>query len=85
MKKQFWAVAALTLLMPMTAAAAYIGSGWMTIGYTDPYVQTTGNTYYGDYDKTSYSRTAGATIDFASPEVFCVEPVNLITSTTYDF
>ena len=91
MKKQLWTVAALTFLIPMTAAADYIGSGNMTITYEKldpaigPSIQTTAGTYYGDYDVTAYSRTAGATITFASGEVFCVESTDLIPTTLYDF
>ena len=91
MKKQLWAAAALTFLVPMTAAATYIGSGDMTITYekldpaVGPVITTTADSYYGDYDVTEYSRTAGATIDFASWEAFCVESTDLIGSTLYDF
>ena len=91
MKKQLLTVAALTFLIPMTAAADYIGSGNMTITYEKldpaigPSIQTTAGTYYGDYDVTAYSRTAGATIDFASFEAFCVGPEDLISPTPYDF
>ena len=83
MKKQFWAVAALTLLMPMTAAAAYIGSGTMSIDWSDP--TPTAGGYYADYNVTAYAQTAGATIKFASTEAFCVGPEDLISPTTYDF
>ena len=91
MKKQLLTVAALTFLIPMTAAADYIGSGKMTITYEKldpaigPSIQTTAGSYYGDYDVTAYSRTAGATIDFASFEAFCVGPEDLISPTPYDF
>ena len=89
MKKQFWAVAALTLLMPMTAAAAYIGSGTMSILASDDQATMITGTYYADYDVNlaTYVRTAGATIKFASTEAFCVEAEDLLTdpSTIYDF
>ena len=88
MKKQLWAAAALTFLIPMTAAADYIGSGTMTIaGNITPliYIDTYPFQLAGDYDKTAYSRTAGATITFASGEVFCVESTDLIGTTLYDF
>jgi hypothetical protein len=41
--------------------------------------------YYADYDKKSYTHTAGDVINFASSEVFCVESDHLISPTTYDF
>ena len=88
MKKQFWAAAALTFLIPMTAAADYIGSGTMTIaGNITPliYIDTYPFQLAGDYDKTSYTPTAGAKITFASNEVFCVESTDLIGTTLYDF
>ena len=91
MKKQLWAAAALTFLIPMTAAATYIGSGDMKISSqiedpaAGPYINISTGDVGGDYDVTAYSRTAGATIDFASWEAFCVESTALIGSTRYDF
>ena len=91
MKKQLWAAAALTFLIPMTAAATYIGSGDMTITsqqkdpLAGPYINISTGDVGGDYDVTAYSRTAGATIDFASWEAFCVESTALIGTTLYDF
>ena len=93
MKKQLWTVAALTFLIPMTAAATYIGSGNMTITSqkedpaAGPYINISTGDVGGDYDVDvkAYSRTAGALITFASNEVFCVESTALIGSTLYDF
>ena len=95
MKKQLWAAAALTFLIPMTAAADYIGSGTMTIESSPPSVWVvtdssttppTENPYDGDYDKTFYEASSGSTaITFASGEVFCVESTDLIGTTLYDF
>ena len=93
MKKQLWAAAALTFLIPMTAAATYIGSGNMTITSqkedpaAGPYINISTGDVGGDYDVDvkAYSRTAGALITFASNEVFCVESTALIGSTLYDF
>ena len=88
MKKQLWAAAALTFLIPMTAAADYIGSGTMTIEGTAPIIVTNEYPYQpaGDYNKTSYNPSSGSTaITFASGEVFCVESTDLIGTTLYDF
>ena len=92
MKKQLWAAAALTFLVPMTATATYIGSGEMTIADTSPGIRVVTSsdpydedTYAGDYDKTSYSPTTGTAITFASNEVFCVGPEDLLESAIYDF
>ena len=88
MKKYFLTAAALLLLSPLTASAAYIGSGTMTVAYTPP----ASGGYYADYDVTSYARTAGATIQFANLlgpdpgyEAFCIEKEDLITPTEYSF
>ena len=88
MKKQLWAAAALTFLIPMTAAATYIGSGEMTIAGSEPGISVVGSTdpYAGDYDVTAYSPSSGSTaITFASNEVFCVGREDLLNLTTYDF
>lgn len=81
MKKLIYTAIASMFLFPLTASATYIGSGDMTIVYSKPYA---GN-YYADYDLESYTPTAGAEINFASNEVFCVEKESLISPTNYDF
>jgi hypothetical protein len=73
--------APLMFLFPLTASATYIGSGNMEIGYSYP----AAGGYYADYDLEYYTKTSGAEIDFASPEVFCVEEEELVSPTTYDF
>ena len=88
MKKQFWVVAALTLLVPMTAAADYIGSGTMVTNHTDPNpkaLTVERGQVFADYNVVSYNRTAGTAINFASWEAFCVELDPRIPSTIYDF
>jgi len=68
-------------LFPLTASASYIGSGEMAIGPSYP----AAGGYYADYDRLSYTYQAGAVINFASDEVFCVEHDDLISPTKYDF
>jgi hypothetical protein len=81
MKKQIYTAIACMFLFPLTASASYIGSGVMEIGYSTP----AAGGYYADYDKTSYTHTAGQIINFASNEVFCVEKEPLISPTNYNF
>lgn len=81
MNRKIYTAIALMFLSPLTASATYLGSGNMAIGYSGPVVSP----YYGDYDKISYTWTAGQTINFSSNEVFCVENQPLITPTNYNF
>lgn len=81
MKKQIYLAMVFMFLCPLLAAAGYIGTGKMEIGYTAPFA---GN-YYADYDKLTYTYISGERINFASDEVFCVENDDLITPTNYDF
>ena len=97
MKKLFFAAAALLLLSPLTASAAPVATGSMTVVGSAPMQDVnfgsgsgSGN-YYADYDATYGAMTltpAYTALAFDSGEVFCVENADMYTagqSTTYDF
>ncbi|TKB25006.1 PEP-CTERM sorting domain-containing protein [Desulfopila sp. IMCC35006] len=73
MKKQFLAaVSLLALFFPLTALAAFIGTGTLTI---DPkYPTVTGTNYLGDYEVTAYTKGDGGEIQFDQlpSETFCI-------------
>ena len=83
MKKTLLIVALSVALFPLTASADLIGEGSMSITYSDPYIQTTPNTFYGDYDIVTATLPAGLTL--TSNEVFCVEDADLVSPTNYAF
>ena len=95
MKKLFVAAAALLLLSPLTASAAPVATGSMTVVGSAPMQNVDFGSgtlnYYADYDA-SYGVMAlkpGYTaLTFKSGEVFCVENADMYTAgqpTTYDF
>jgi hypothetical protein len=90
MKKALVLLVGLSLFLPCSASADYIGTGLMDVDYSNPYdtVKFPENTYYANY-YTDYDVKTGTytgPVQLTSGEVFCVENADMDGSlVNYDF